>query len=74
MEHMKSYIAEFIGTCVLVLMACGVAVVLGCNTPAGYVGTALAAIVFNLFSKKSAPAQTSEQTSESEPESKEENA
>ncbi len=42
MEHMKSYIAEFIGTCVLVLMACGVAVVLGCNTAAGYVGTALA--------------------------------
>ena len=42
MENLKSYIAEFIGTCVLVLVACGVAVVLGCNTPAGYVGTALA--------------------------------
>ena len=42
MDNMKSYIAEFIGTCVLVLVACGVAVVLGCNTPAGYVGTALA--------------------------------
>ncbi len=42
MQNLKKYIAEFIGTCVLVLVACGVAVVLGCNTPAGYVGTALA--------------------------------
>ncbi len=42
MQNLKKYVAEFIGTCVLVLVACGVAVVLGCNTPAGYVGTALA--------------------------------
>lgn len=42
MSDMKKYIAEFIGTCVLVTVACGVAVVLGCGTPAGYVGTALA--------------------------------
>lgn len=42
MDSLKKYIAEFIGTCVLVTVACGVAVVLGCDTPAGYVGTALA--------------------------------
>ncbi len=34
MENMKKYVAEFLGTCVLVLVACGVAVVLGCSTPA----------------------------------------
>ena len=42
MSDIKKYIAEFIGTCVLVTVACGVAVVLGCDTSAGYVGTALA--------------------------------
>lgn len=42
MNSFKKYLAEFIGTCVLVTVACGVAVVLGCDTPAGYVGTALA--------------------------------
>lgn len=42
MDNFKKYIAEFIGTCVLVTVACGVAVVLGTGTPAGYVGTALA--------------------------------
>ena len=44
MENLKSYIAEFIGTCVLVLVACGVAVVTGCSVlnPAAYVATALA--------------------------------
>ncbi len=42
MDSFKKYLAEFIGTCVLVFVACGVAVVLGCDTPAGYVGTALA--------------------------------
>ena len=41
MDSFKKYLAEFIGTCVLVTVACGVAVVLGCDTPAGYVGTAL---------------------------------
>ena len=40
---MKKYLAEFIGTFVLVLFACGVAAVTGCAFPeAGYVATALA--------------------------------
>lgn len=39
---MKKYIAECIGTFVLTLMGCGTAMFLGCTTPAGVVGTALA--------------------------------
>ena len=39
---MKKYFAEFIGTMVLTLMGCGTAVFLGCGTPAGVVGTAIA--------------------------------
>ena len=40
---MKKYIAEFVGTFVLVLFACGVAAVTGCAVPeAAYVATALA--------------------------------
>lgn len=40
---MKKYLAEFIGTFVLVLFGCGVAAVTGCAFPeAGYVATALA--------------------------------
>ena len=40
---MKKYLAEFIGTFVLVLFACGVAAVTGCAVPeAAYVATALA--------------------------------
>ena len=39
---MKKYIAECIGTFVLTLLGCGTAMVLGCNTPAGVVGTAIA--------------------------------
>ena len=42
---MKKYLAEFIGTFVLVLFACGTAVVLGCSTASAdvaYLGTALA--------------------------------
>ncbi len=42
---MKKYLAEFIGTLVLVLFGCGAAVSLGCNgavTNAAYIGTALA--------------------------------
>lgn len=40
---MKKYLAEFIGTFVLVLFGCGVAAVTGCAVPeAGYVATALA--------------------------------
>jgi len=39
---MKKYVAECIGTMVLTLMGCGTAVYLGCSTPAGVVGTAIA--------------------------------
>ena len=39
---MKKYFAEFIGTAVLTLLGCGTAVFLGCSTPAGVVGTAIA--------------------------------
>ena len=42
MENIKKYCAEFIGTCVLVLFACGVAGQICGNDTAGYVGTALA--------------------------------
>ncbi len=45
MESIKKYIAEFIGTLVLVLFACGTAVVAGCstaNTDIAYLITALA--------------------------------
>jgi len=42
MENLKKYVAEFIGTCVLVLFACGVAGQICGNDTAGYVGTALA--------------------------------
>ena len=39
---MKKYIAECIGAFVLTLLGCGTAMFLGCNTPAGVVGTAIA--------------------------------
>lgn len=39
---MKKYFAEFIGTLFLTLLGCGTAVFVGCGTPAGVVGTALA--------------------------------
>lgn len=39
---MKKYIAECIGTFVLTLLGCGTAMFLGCDTPAGVVGTAIA--------------------------------
>ena len=42
---MKKYLAEFVGTFVLVLFGCGTAVVLGCNgaqVNAASLGTALA--------------------------------
>ena len=41
---MKKYIAEVIGTCVLVLMGCGTAMLVGCDAAAGggYILTALA--------------------------------
>ena len=39
---MRQYVAECIGTFVLTLLGCGTAMFLGCNTPAGVVGTAVA--------------------------------
>lgn len=45
MENIKKYVAEFIGTLVLVLFACGTAAVVGCNGAepnAAYLLTALA--------------------------------
>lgn len=45
MDSIKKYVAEFIGTLVLVLFACGSAAVLGCSTTesnASYIMTALA--------------------------------
>ena len=38
---MKKYISEFIGTFSLTFFACGVAVLIGCNTPAGIIATSL---------------------------------
>ena len=38
----KSYIAEFIGTCVLVIFGCGTACAVGCDVGGGYLMTALA--------------------------------
>jgi len=39
---MKKYFAECVGTFVLTLLGCGTAMFLGCGTPAGVVGTAIA--------------------------------
>lgn len=39
---MKKYISEFVGTLFLTLLACGVAVIVGCDTASGVVATALA--------------------------------
>jgi len=39
---MKKYISEFVGTMFLTLLACGVAVVIGCDTVAGVIATSLA--------------------------------
>ena len=41
-KSIKSYIAEFIGTCVLVVFGCGTACAVGCDTLPGYLITALA--------------------------------
>lgn len=41
MQSIKKYVAEFIGTFVLVFFACGTAAVVGCDTPGGYFMTAL---------------------------------
>ena len=47
MSSIKKYIAEFIGTFVLVLFACGTAVAVGCNAAAGS-GYLLTALAFGL--------------------------
>ena len=39
---MKKYISEFVGTFALTFFACGVAVTVGCSTPAGVIATSLA--------------------------------
>lgn len=39
---MKKFIAEFIGTCVLVTLGCGTAMLTGCEHWGGYIATALA--------------------------------
>ena len=45
---MKKFFAEFIGTFVLVLFACGTATVLGCATDSPDVAYALTAVAFGL--------------------------
>lgn len=47
MNAVKKYVAEFIGTFVLVLFACGTAAVVGCNAAAG-TGYLLTALAFGL--------------------------
>lgn len=47
MNAIKKYVAEFIGTFVLVLFACGTAAVVGCNAAAGS-GYLLTALAFGL--------------------------
>ena len=42
MKAFRKYLAEFIGTFVLVLFACGTAAIVGCEVPGGYLITALA--------------------------------
>ena len=39
---MKKYISEFVGTFALTFFACGVAVIVGCNSAAGIIATSLA--------------------------------
>lgn len=48
MNRVKKYIAEFIGTLVLVLFACGTAVVAGCVTTDANVAYLLTALAFGL--------------------------
>ncbi len=47
MENMKKYLAEVIGTCVLVTFGCGTAVAVGCSSEAGS-GYLLTALAFGL--------------------------
>ena len=44
---MKSYIAEFIGTCALVTLGCGTAMLVGCDAASGC-GYLLTAFAFGL--------------------------
>ncbi|MCQ2528936.1 MAG: MIP family channel protein [Saccharofermentans sp.] len=48
MESFKKYIAEFIGTFVLVFAACGTAVVVGCNGAEGNAAYLMTALAFGL--------------------------
>ena len=48
MESIKKYLAEFIGTLVLVLFACGTAAVVGCSTLDPNVSYLLTALAFGL--------------------------
>ncbi len=48
MNSMKKYVAEFIGTLVLVLFACGTAAVVGCSTADPNVAYLLTALSFGL--------------------------
>ncbi|MBR6483916.1 MAG: aquaporin, partial [Clostridiales bacterium] len=48
MEGFKKYIAEFIGTCVLVFAACGTAVAVGCNGASGDAAYLMTALAFGL--------------------------
>ncbi len=48
MEGFKKYIAEFIGTCVLVFAACGTAVAVGCNGAVGDAAYLMTALAFGL--------------------------
>lgn len=47
MERFKKYVAEFIGTLVLVFMGCGTAMLVGCNSTVGC-GYLLTALAFGL--------------------------
>ena len=47
MESFKKYVAEFIGTCVLVVFGCGTAMTVGCDS-AGGCGYILTALAFGL--------------------------
>ena len=48
MQSIKKYVAEFIGTLVLVLFACGTAVVVGCNTADPNTSYFMTALAFGL--------------------------
>ncbi len=47
MNNMKKYVAEFIGTCVLVMLGCGTAMLVGCDAASGC-GYLLTALAFGL--------------------------